>query len=111
MHNKSAKHWSTENGYSSNRNSGLNVSVYPYRAHSPGQSGSLTIVFRMYSYDYDYLCRGPVMGFKALLHSPDEMPQMVNHYFKVPISLETIVKVKPNVVAASEQVRGYSPKR
>lgn len=111
-HNETTKDWSTENGYSKNQNNpGLNVTVFPYRAHSPGNSGGLFVLLRLYNYDYDYMCRGPVMGFKVLLHSPDEMPQMVNHYFKVPLNQETIVKVKPIVVTSSEQVRGYPPKR
>lgn len=110
-HNESTKDWSTETGYNKNQNPGLNVTVFPYRAHSPGNSGGIFVLLRLYNYDFDYLCRGPVMGFKVLLHSPDEMPQMVNHYFKVPLNQETIVKVKPNVVTSSDQVRGYSPKR
>lgn len=61
--------------------------------------------------DYDYICRGPIVGFKVLLHSPDELPQISKHYFRVPMGIETRVVVKPNVMDISETLKSYSPEK
>lgn len=80
---------------------------YPYRVHSSGLRGGLSVLLRLYDYNFDYLCRGPVVGFKVLLHPPDELPQISKHYFRVPLNTETRVTVRPVVTTASKDLLSY----
>lgn len=96
-----------EEGY--HKNSPTGMPAYPFRANSAGSRGGLFFLLRLYSYDFEYLCRGPVLGFKVLLHAPDEMPQISKHYFRVPLNQETIVAVKPKVTTTSARLRSYQP--
>lgn len=98
--------WSLENGYSNG--SQIN-DTYPYRSFGAGLRGGLTVLLRLYDYDLDYLCRGPVQGFKVLLHMPNEYPHISNHYFRVPLSKETFVTVNPKVTTTAESVKYLQP--
>lgn len=57
------------------------------------------------------MCRGPVQGFKILLHTPGEVPQVSKHYFRVPLLQEVLVSVKPNMITTSEGLMSYEPNR
>lgn len=41
------------------------MTVYPRRALGAGIKAGVTILMRAYDYDLDYICRGPVQGFKV----------------------------------------------
>lgn len=41
------------------------MNTYPRRALGAGFKAGLTILMRAYDYDLDYICRGPVQGFKV----------------------------------------------
>lgn len=73
-----------------------------------GRSG-FNIFFVMNFTDLDYVCRGPVQGFKFMLHTPGEVPRVSKHFYRVPLQQEIVVSVKPNMMTTSESVRGYSP--
>lgn len=104
---KTSEHWTLENGYDTT----ASVDPFPVRVLAAGARGGLFVLLRLYDYDLDYICRGPVQGFKILLHTPGEMPQVSKQYFRIPLNTEVIVSVKPNMMTTSEGLRHYEPKR
>jgi len=103
--NVTSDHWSLEKGYTAD------ASTYPVRVFGAGVRAGLFIVLRMYEQDLDYICRGPVQGFKILLHVPGEVPQVSKQYFRAPLNQEVIVSVKPNMITTSDGLKYYSPNR
>lgn len=93
----------------SNENSNTSI-TYPHRVYSSGMRGALGVVLRLYDYNFDYLCRGPVLGFKILLHSPDELPQISKHFIRVPLSTETRITVRPVVTTVTKELMSYNLK-
>lgn len=53
--------WSLEGGYPKDSAR----QTYPNRAISAGQGAGLSILMRAKEKDLDYICRGPVQGFKV----------------------------------------------
>jgi acid-sensing ion channel, other len=106
QHNLSSRDWSLENGYNSN-----NEDLYPYRVLGSGARAGFNIVLKLTEPDLDYMCRGPVQGFKILLHTPGEIPRVSTQYFRVPLQQEVVVSVKPNMMTTSEGLAGYAPER
>ncbi|XP_077285510.1 pickpocket protein 28-like [Arctopsyche grandis] len=104
---KKSEGWSLGDGYPKN----LPFKTYPTRGMGAGTTTGITVVFKAYSKDLDYLCRGPVQGFKVSLHTPVEMPQVSQQYFRVPLNQEVIAAVKPNMITTSEGLKSYNPKR
>ena len=98
--------WTLEGGY---KDKLPDPSAYPWQSYGAGLRGGLTALIRLYEQDSEYLCRGPVMGFKVLLHLPSDTPQIANHYFRVPLSKETFVTISPKVVRTAESLIGYQP--
>lgn len=85
--------------------------MYPYRVFGSGARVGLFVLLRLFDKHLDYICRGPVQGFKILLHTPGEVPQVSKHYFRVPLLHEVLVAVKPNMMTTSEGLRYYEPNR
>lgn len=106
-HNKSSPNWSLEDGYSKE----ASMSPYPVRVLGAGSRAGLFVLLRLYEYDLDYICRGPVQGFKVILHTPGEVPQVSKQYFRVPLNQEVVVSVKPQMMTTSEGLKYYSPTR
>jgi len=71
-------------------------SVFPHRALS-GFDYGLNIVLNMNNSDLDYICKGPVQGFRLKVHPPNEFPKMSEGYQRIPLQSETLVAVKPTV--------------
>lgn len=94
--------WSLDNGYAKDRQ--VN-NTYPYHSYGAGVRGGLIVLLRLYEHDLDYLCRGPVQGFKVLLHLPNEHPNIGNHYFRVPLNMETFVTINPEVKRTAESLK------
>jgi acid-sensing ion channel, other len=106
-HNQTADHWTMEEGYKPT----APLTVYPRRALGSGARVGLFVLLRLYEYDLDYICRGPVQGFKILLHTPGEMPQVSKQYFRMPLNQEVLVAIKPQMMTTSEGLRHYPPNR
>lgn len=53
--------WTLEGGYPPD----AEKDTYPRRAMSAGTRAGLVILMRAYQQDLDYICRGPVQGFKV----------------------------------------------
>lgn len=96
--------WSLTGGYTTRQSE-----TYPRRVLGPGTRASLIVVLRLDSIDEDYTCRGPVQGFKFLLHPPNEIPRVSTNYFSIPLDQEVIVSVKPNMMTTSPKLRSYKP--
>ncbi len=105
----SAEHWSLENGYDNSIE--IDPQTYPYRVFGSGARVGLFVLLKLYEQHLEYICRGPVQGFKILLHTPGEVPQVSKHYFRVPLLQEVLVSVKPNMITTSEGLRHYEPNR
>ncbi|XP_017770444.1 PREDICTED: pickpocket protein 28-like [Nicrophorus vespilloides] len=99
--------WTLEKGYL--KDAGRNT--FPRRALSSGSKAGLTLLLRAFEQDIDYICKGPVQGFKLLFHHPLEVPRMSTQYFRVPLNQEVIVNVKPDMITISEALRNYDPHR
>ena len=95
-----------EGGYTT-----IDKDVYPKRILDPGARGGLNIVFKLYENDTDYICRGPVQGFKVLFHTPGEIPRVSKQYFRIPLRQEVFVSIKPNMITTSPGLTDYAPER
>ncbi|XP_037044105.1 pickpocket protein 28-like [Bradysia coprophila] len=101
--------WTVENGYNV---SDLNeTDTYPRRLLGSGAQYGFLAVLTVYSDDVETLCSNSIQGFKVLLHSPDEVPQMSKQYFYVPSSESVMVSVKPNMITTSDELRNYASHR
>lgn len=95
-----------QGGYTTN-----DVDTFPKRVLGPGARAGINIVLKLYENDTDYICRGPVQGFKILLHTPGEIPRVSKQYFRIPLRQEVVVSVKPNMITTSEGLTDYAPER
>lgn len=107
QHNQTGEHWNFESGYSDE----ASHAPYPLRVLNAGARAGLTVLMPLYNQDMDFICRGPVQGFKIHLHTPGEMPRVSKQYFRVPLNQEVIVAVKPNMITTSAGLKGYNPNR
>jgi acid-sensing ion channel, other len=62
-HSKVSVNWTMEEGYKK----GSLLDDYPRRAMGAGARVGLGIMLHLDKYDFDYICRGPVQGFKVSL--------------------------------------------
>lgn len=101
--------WSLENGYE--RKSEIDPKVYPYEVLGAGNRGSFQIVLRMFENDFDYICKGSIIGFKVAIHLPGDLPSILssNHFFRIPTKQETLVTFEPKVLRTDDSLRRYSP--
>ncbi|KAJ6650121.1 Pickpocket protein 28, partial [Pseudolycoriella hygida] len=76
-----------------------------------GARSGLFVLLRSYERNLDYICKGPVQGFKILLHHPAEIPQLSKEYFRVPLLQEVLVSVRPNMITTSVGLLDYTPNR
>nr|XP_049705408.1 pickpocket protein 28 isoform X1 [Helicoverpa armigera] len=106
-HDKVAESWSLEEGYSAD----TPIETYPHRGAGYGVKSGLTFLLKANKIDLDYLCRGPVQGFKILLHNPAELPRLSQQYFRSPLSQEVVVAVKPKMMTTSSGLKPYEPTR
>lgn len=84
-------------------------SPFPYRAFSA--SDGLSATLSLDERDIDYLCGGPVQGFKILLHTAGEAPQLSKYFFRIPLGHEVLISVRPNIMATSPEIKSYEAKR
>ena len=102
-----ATNWSPETGYHDFDGEGLDT--YPYRVLSAGARTGFFALLGLSDAQMDYVCRGPIQGFKILLHTPGEVPQVSKHYFRVPLNQEVLVSIQPQMITTSEDLRDYDP--
>lgn len=85
-----ATHWNLEQGYNDNKQRG----IYPHRVLGTGPLNGLSLLLYLDPEDLDYLCQGPVQGFKVVLHAPAELPQPSKNFLRVPLEQQVLVSVK-----------------
>ncbi|KAL4709034.1 hypothetical protein ACJJTC_005895 [Scirpophaga incertulas] len=99
--------WNLENGYPTE----APIETYPHRGSGHGAKAGVTFLMKSKEIDLDYLCRGPVQGFKILLHNPAELPRLSQQYFRSPLAQEVVVAVKPKMMTTSDGLKPYPPER
>lgn len=105
--NVRSPHWTLDSGYSSK----ANLTSYPYRSIGPGALAGLSIMLISQEKNLEYMCNGPVQGYKVLLHSPADYPQMTNRYIHIPLDEEVMIAVKPQMIQNSRTLEYYPPKK
>lgn len=85
------------------------IKTYPHRALGTGIRTGLIIVLQQYNVDTDYLCKGPVQGFKVAIHSPAELPSF-SDYIRVPLKRDISVGVEAHVKSTAKSLRSHNSK-
>lgn len=68
------------------------------------------LILQLSQKDFDYKCNGPVPGFKLVLHSPDELPQVSKYFYRVLLDQEVSISVLPKMVTTKDpNLRKYKP--
>ncbi|KAL1396786.1 hypothetical protein pipiens_010269 [Culex pipiens pipiens] len=98
-------HWTQESGYSAQ----ANLSAYPFRTLGSGIGAGLFLLLRTDDEDIDYICRGPVQGFKVLFHSPADYPQISKKFFHIPMEAAVSIAIKPQMITTNPRLRDYTP--
>jgi acid-sensing ion channel, other len=95
--------WNLEDGYKAS----ASLDTIPRRALGSGTRFGLFVMLALQKFDYDYVCKGPVQGFKLLLHMPTEVPQVTKHFYRIPMEQEVIVVIKPKMMITSPELNDY----
>ena len=98
--------WTLQEGYST-----IDKDVHPQRVFGYGDRAGLVVVLKLFENDTDFICRGPVQNFKVVLHTPGEIPQVSKQFFRIQLSQEVLVSVKPNLVTTLEGLKEYPPEK
>ncbi|KAH8301008.1 hypothetical protein KR044_010587 [Drosophila immigrans] len=99
--------WSLETGY----DAASDVETFPARVLSAGARSGIFMALQSFKQEVDYACRGPVQGFKVLLHAPDDVPQVSKQFVRIPMGREVLIAVKPNMITTSVGIAEYHPQR
>ncbi|XP_065354330.1 pickpocket protein 28 [Calliphora vicina] len=99
--------WSLEDGYAEDSS----VRTYPARVLGAGTRAGLFVALQSFKQEVDYACRGPIQGFKVLLHSPNDVPLVSKQFVRIPMSKEVSIAVKPNMITTSAGISDYHPHR
>lgn len=83
--------------------------AYPKRILGSGRKAGFSLMLKMRQQDVDYTCKGAINGFRILLHTPDEIPQIDSHFYRVPFGVETMISVTPRAITTSDNLKGYKP--
>lgn len=105
--NLNAKHWNLADGY--NSNDGNITDSYPRRVFGTGAGTAISVILVDSEKDMDYICLGPIQGFKITLHNPSEIPQPAKNFILAPLNMDLFVKVKPDMIITADNLRDYTP--
>lgn len=108
--NPKAIHWNPEQGYDETRFDHY-VRIYPHRAYSTGLRAGFGSTLFFLNHTTDFLCSGPIHGFKIILHGPDEIPQISKNFFHIPSKSNILISIRPNLIITDEQLMKYSPEQ
>ncbi|XP_073819616.1 pickpocket protein 28-like [Musca autumnalis] len=100
--------WSLEEGYAPDTD--LHNS-YPARVLNSGIKAGISAVLTNYKGDIDYGCRVFDQGYKLVIHSPNDVPQVSRHFLHIPMSEATTIAVLPNMMTTSEGIAKYRPEK
>ncbi|EDW26343.1 GL26473 [Drosophila persimilis] len=105
--NRLSMDWNVEDGYSAS----ADTSPYPNRVLGPGSRAGLYLFMGGMEMDFDDMCRGPVQGFKILLHTPGDVAQVSKQYFRIPFDQEVLISIRPKIITTSDGLKHYEPGR
>ncbi|KAH8375195.1 hypothetical protein KR200_002252 [Drosophila serrata] len=105
--NRLSMDWNVEDGYSAS----ADTSPYPNRVLGPGARAGLYLFMGGMEIDFDDMCRGPVQGFKILLHTPGDVAQVSKQYFRIPFDQEVLISIRPKIITTSDGLKHYEPNR
>lgn len=83
---------------------------YPLRVFNSKSTGDLVIYPRLLKRDLAYECRGPFHGFTVSLSSPEEMITLSRRIFRVSLSEQAIIYIKPKFIYSSKKLENVEPK-
>jgi amiloride-sensitive sodium channel len=98
--------WSLDDGYSKNEK----AFSYPVRVHMSGARHGLKLDILTSDGSPDG-CGNSGQGYKVLLHSPMDIPNFDQEYFKVQLNQSVVVVVKPTMITTAESLKKFSAKR
>lgn len=98
--------WSIEHGYA---NETANVTNYPVRVYSTQRDAGLFVQLSLFDEDLETICSGRFLGYKIFLHVPGEVVTFAGHSYRVPISEEVDILIKPQMILTSPGLRSYRP--
>lgn len=104
-YNKNVSGWSLENGYENQVKSKLN---YPIRVFNVKKSSTFGIAIRMHEQDFEYSCRGMIPGARIFIHTPGDTMPSARHSFRIPLSEEVQISIRPKMMTTSETLRSYT---
>lgn len=103
--NPNATHWSVEDGFDVDVNE---TEVYPYRVFGASSRDVLNVMLGIEVDKSNEFCSELAHGFRVSLHTPDEIPRLPDDFIFVPIEQDVYISVKPNMIATSIGLYGYS---
>lgn len=78
-----ATYWNSEQGYIDSLGGESSLDIYPYRVAGTGPRNGLKVMLHLNPDYLEHLCRGPIQGFKVILHPPAEIPEPSKNFFRV----------------------------
>lgn len=97
-------HWNIDNGY----DEGINNGNYPFRMYNAKKGAGLSVALALFERDLEYICRGPIQGFKLILSTPGDVIQMTRQFFRVPLAEMVEISIRPKLITTSDDLRTYS---
>lgn len=88
-----------------------NISVDIMKPVAAGSKPGLSVTLRTYQQDLDWICKGPINGFRLTLHPPHELPSTSTQYILVPNNKEVVVAIKPDMTTTSRRLQNYESKK
>jgi acid-sensing ion channel, other len=96
--------WNVDDGYGPR----VIPDTIPRKAMGSGTRFGLFVMLTLEKLNYDYVCKGPVQGFKLYLHMPNEVPQITKHFYRIPMEQEMIIVIKPKIMSTSMELKHHS---
>lgn len=103
--NPNVSHWNLENGY----DDGFNGNGYPLRVFNARRDAALRVMVHLSIHDLEYMCTGPIHGFKVVLHTPGQVLKISRHSFRIPLADVAEILIKPKLIITSNELRNYDP--
>lgn len=108
-HHSNILNWEWDDGYKSDMNT---ENEYPLRSTESGLDSGLQITFVNHDHDRSLCCNIYNQYFDVYLSAPGESVDMEysNEFdFKVPISTNSFLSMRPKLITTSQGLRSYSP--
>ncbi|KAI5638298.1 amiloride-sensitive sodium channel domain-containing protein [Phthorimaea operculella] len=100
----SLSEWTVDDGFTKDDT----LNIYPRRALG---AESFSIIFHIDKEDLDYLCLGPLQGFKVMLHNPAEFPRASNQFIISQLRHIVRLAVVPRMTMSSDGIDMFDPFR